>query len=141
MISFTVFGTPIPQGSTKAFIPKGWTRAVITTDNKKLKPWRQQVSQAAMAALADAQGEMIPRGSPVQVVVHFFFAKPKSAKKATMEKTTKPDLDKLERALYDSLTGILFEDDSQIVLSCAQKAFGLPERTEIRVSVKEPPSL
>lgn len=33
-VSFTVLGTPQPQGSAKGFVPKGWTRAVITTDNK-----------------------------------------------------------------------------------------------------------
>ncbi len=38
-VKFTVYGRPVPQGSTRSFIPKGWTRAVITTDNKKLKPW------------------------------------------------------------------------------------------------------
>ncbi len=41
MIEFTVYGVPIPQGSTKAFVPKGWTRPVVTHDSARTKPWRQ----------------------------------------------------------------------------------------------------
>lgn len=137
MISFTVYGTPIPQGSTRAFIPKGWSRPIVTSDNKKLKPWRQEMSKAALVAVHEAGASIIPRTAPVQVVANFFFAKPKSAKKATTDKTTKPDIDKLTRSLLDSLTGIVIEDDSQVVLTCITKGFGLPERTEVKVSVKQ----
>ena len=50
-VEFTVHGTPQPQGSAKAFIPKGWKRAIITSDNRSLKPWRQDVSAMASEAM------------------------------------------------------------------------------------------
>ena len=50
MIQFTVYGHPEPQGSTRAFVPKGWTRPVITTASKKMKPWRQQITGTAIDA-------------------------------------------------------------------------------------------
>ncbi len=127
-IRFTVYGTPRPQGSTRAFIPKGWRRAIITTDNVKLKPWRQEISGAAI----DATPAMLE--GPVFVSLKFFLAKPKSLAKKFTEPTKKPDLDKLQRAVFDALTGICFRDDAQIVAVSAEKAYGVPERVEILIN-------
>jgi hypothetical protein len=44
-----------------------------------------------------------------------------------------PDLDKLVRGLNDALTGVVFEDDSQIDQIVAVKRYGVPERTEVKV--------
>ena len=122
-ISFTVHGTPQPQGSAKAFIPKGWKRAVITSDNKKLKPWRQDV-----AAMASEQMQLsVMHGHPLECAVavtcRFFFPKPKSTSKRITRKITKPDVDKLLRAALDSMTGIVFRDDAQVVESHIYKEF------------------
>ena len=127
---FTVYGTPRPQGSTKAFIPKGWKRAVITTDNTKLKPWRQDV---AAIASSEMNGQP-PLECAVSVRCSFYFLKPASAKKSITDKITKPDIDKLLRAILDSLTGICFRDDSQVVHCEAHKWFcDKDERAEIEV--------
>jgi Holliday junction resolvase RusA-like endonuclease len=131
LLEITVLGKPEPQGSTKAFIPKGWNRAVITTDNRKLKPWRQDVATLAQIEMA-ATGHEVTSG-PVAVHMVFYFAKPKSASKKVVHKTTKPDADKLVRGIFDALTGIVFADDSQVVDHSAKKLFGLPERAEIQV--------
>jgi crossover junction endodeoxyribonuclease RusA len=130
-ISFTVHGTPQPQGSTKAFIPKGWNRAIITSDNKRLKPWRQDVAEQAIAAML-ATAEPVTR-EPIEVRVCFYFARPKSISKKTLYKITKPDVDKCLRSVFDSLTGVVFFDDSQVVTVVTAKRFGLPERAEIQV--------
>jgi hypothetical protein len=47
--------------------------------------------------------------------------------KSVVHKTTKPDIDKLTRALHDALTGIAFEDDSQIIESKSCEVFGDPD--------------
>jgi len=133
MLTFTVFGHPEPQGSTKAFIPKGWNRAIITSDNKKTKPWRQEIAGAALSAMQSQGVTMLEREHPVHVRVEFYFAKPKSTKKSVIAKVTKPDGDKLERSVWDALTGIAFEDDSQVVEWSGGKYFGTPERVEITV--------
>ena len=49
---FTVYGVPIPQGSIEGVTPKGWTHPNITSDNKRAKPWRQEVAGAALEAVA-----------------------------------------------------------------------------------------
>jgi crossover junction endodeoxyribonuclease RusA len=131
MIRFTVYGKPQPQGSTRAFIPKGWSRPIITTTNTKLKPWRQQVSLIALEA---AKGEIIPRGTPVSIWLMFYFDPPASLpKKASRMKTTKPDIDKLIRSVLDALTGTIFEDDSQVTVCRMQKCYAQPERLEVFV--------
>ena len=47
-ISFTVLGRAEPQGSVRAFMIAGKPR--LTSDNKKMKPWRQQVGFMALSA-------------------------------------------------------------------------------------------
>lgn len=134
MICFTVLGAPQPQGSARAFYVKSLGRSVITSANKNLKPWRQQVSGCAIEAMADKK-KIVERPSAVKVHAHFFFDRPKSQKKA-LAKTTKPDADKLLRSIFDSLTGIVFEDDSQVVECAATKWYGSPARVEIIVEAE-----
>lgn len=129
MIRFTVYGKPVPQGSSKAFYVKSIGRAVITSDNKRLKPWRQQVTDTAMSL----QGDAIPDDKPVEVVLDFYFARPKSAKKR-IGMTVKPDIDKLIRAILDGIMGVLFRDDSQVVSVVARKHYADQERVEIQVA-------
>lgn len=129
MISFTVYGTPKPQGSTRAFIPKGWKRAIITTDNKKLKPWRQEISGIASMQVANRE-LILSNDAPRYIDLKFYFQRPKSAKNRE-GMIVKPDIDKLVRGVLDSLTGILFRDDSLIVSVKAEKHYGVPERVEV----------
>jgi Holliday junction resolvase RusA-like endonuclease len=131
--AFTVFGTAQPQGSTRAFLPRGWNRPVITSDNSKLKPWRQQLSQMALIAMQESGAKLVARGVPVSIVLTFFFEKPRSERKSARHKTTKPDLDKLLRAVLDGLTGIAYEDDSQVCECRVAKVFGPPARLEVQV--------
>jgi Holliday junction resolvase RusA-like endonuclease len=129
-LRFTVFGTPVPQGSTRAFIPKGWKRPIITADNENTKPWRQEI---AAVALSEMGSKRLIEG-PVWMHVAFYFERPKSVKKSVQRKITKPDIDKLLRSAFDSLTGIVFKDDSQIVSIAASKHFGSPARMEIAIT-------
>ncbi|HKN77114.1 MAG TPA: RusA family crossover junction endodeoxyribonuclease [Candidatus Acidoferrum sp.] len=136
-IRFTVYGRPEPQGSTRAFLPKGWNRAVITTDNAKLKPWRQQLSASAIGALAENGGELLAKPSGVRLAVCFYFERPASVSKRRVLPSVKPDIDKLTRALMDALTGTIFEDDAQVTDIVVAKRYGIPERAEVQVEIVE----
>lgn len=131
-ISFTVYGTPQPQGSTRAFIPKGWKRPIITSTNKNLKPWRQEVAQVALDALQDS-GQIQADSGPVKLTAEFYFQRPKSVRANTIYKSTRPDVDKLKRAIGDALSGIIYKDDAQIAMACISKLYGEPERAIITV--------
>jgi crossover junction endodeoxyribonuclease RusA len=135
MIQFTAYGEPIPQGSMSAFVPKGWTRAIITSGNKRLKKWRNTVSLSARAALGS--GEPAGRRVPLSVTAVFYLTPAKSNK--FFDAVKKPDLDKLVRALLDSMSKILYHDDAQVVRIAASKDYGLPARVEVEVAEVLPP--
>lgn len=126
-VKFIVYGRPQPQGSVRAFTPKGWNRPVLTSDNKKLKSWRIDI--AAIVANTAAI-PLVLRPAGVRIDIQFYFTRPASAKKREFP-SVKPDVDKLCRGVLDALTGLVFEDDSQVVQIVASKWYGSPERTEI----------
>lgn len=130
MIRFTVYCKPEPQGSAKAFMPKGWKRPIITSDNKNLKSYRQEVAQAA---LLECRGVQFVKHTPVDVMLSFFLKRPESVPKKRVLPCVKPDIDKLIRATLDAMTGIVFLDDGQVVRVSAAKQYGSPERVEVMV--------
>lgn len=136
-LSFVIYAKPEPQGSTKAVVPPGWTRAVITSDNKELKSYRHVVAWVAKTAMRDAGLTMIPADVPVRLTARFYLAKPPSVPKKRWAPVVKPDLDKLLRATFDALAGIVYERDQQVISARADKFYGLPERVEIEVETIE----
>lgn len=137
-ISFTAYVTPEPQGSMRAFMPKGAKFPSVTSDNKDLKSYRQEVSKSALCKRQESGffDVMFTRHAPVSVVFNFYFSKPDSVSKKRTQHVVRPDLSKLIRATEDALTGIIYTDDAQIVSIKAEKFYGLPERVEVTVSGK-----
>lgn len=140
-ITFTVLGLAQPAGSKKAFVNPKTGRAIIVDDAKKSKPWKQEVAGAALDALAGR--EML--AGPLSVDLRFYRGRPKghygSGRNAEVLKLdapcrpiTKPDVDKLSRAMLDGMTGVVYRDDAQIVEKRAAKFYGYPERVEVVVS-------
>jgi Holliday junction resolvase RusA-like endonuclease len=130
-ITFTVLGKAEPQGSIKEFVVNG--RARLTSDNTKMKPWRQAVGFIALEARPTSciwAGKHVP----VAVDYHFYFARPTSAPKSRIYPVTKPDWDKIARSCSDAMTGIIYLDDAQIVDGHVRKEYGWPERTEVTIT-------
>lgn len=69
----------------------------------------------------------------VTVNATFRMLRPKSAPKSRIYPTTRPDIDNIFKMLCDSMNGILFCDDSQIVQATIRKEYGAPEGIELRV--------
>lgn len=125
MIEFRVYGTPAPQGSKTAFVRGG--RAVVvdgssTTGRQKLSSWRAEVAREAANI---ASGELLE--GPIGVEINFVMPKPKSAPKGKIFCDKKPDIDKLIRSTFDSMTGVLYKDDAQVVNVKATKTYVSPE--------------
>lgn len=123
MTAFFVKGRPVPQGSLK-FI-HGRPIHARATD---LAVWR-----ADIARNAELCGYK-PITGGVKVTCNFVFHKPKSAKDRNLP-WVKPDLDKLIRAVLDGLTGVAYEDDSQVVLIQANKTYG--EREGVWLEIEQ----
>lgn len=132
--SFTIIGVPAPQGSKT---PWG------SEANPNTKPWRATVAAEAAFHRDQITGDSLAAG-PLKVTARFYFPRPKShyrtGKRANELKdnaptfcATKPDLDKLQRAIGDALTGVLIRDDNQIVHWVALKLYGAPARCELTI--------
>lgn len=143
-IHFTAYVTPQPQGSMKGFVlPGKWgakPRAILTSDNKKLKPFRGEVTREAMSALSKAgiAEPFAAKHVPVSMVMDFYFQKPPSVPKKRKGMVVKPDLSKLVRSTEDAMTGILYVDDAQIVELSVRKHYGTPERVEVSAAIVDP---
>lgn len=135
MIHLVIIGTPAPQGS------KTKTRWGMREDNPATKPWRATV--AAEAALEHRGKPLID--VPVEVDALFVFPRPKShyrtGRNAHLLKdsapgwcSTKPDADKLARAVGDALSGVLLRDDNLIVEWRIRKVYGHPARCELAIA-------
>jgi Holliday junction resolvase RusA-like endonuclease len=136
-LSLIIYGTPVPQGSMRAFYKTGMRHAVITSDNKKTKPWKQEIAGAAAEAMADRKLDPIA-GQPIAVSCTFFFDRPKSLRKSVLAKMTKPDLDKLLRSALDALTGTVFKDDAQVVSVVMEKRFDATPRAILTITAGDP---
>lgn len=122
MISIQVYAKPEPQGSARAFIRGG--RAVITSANKKLKPFRSEVTGCAIEAMGKQVMPRFAKHVPVRLAITFTFLKSDSIPKKRFFPVVKPDLDKILRATLDSLTGVIFHDDAQVVEVTTRKIYG-----------------
>lgn len=126
-VTFTVRGTPVPQGSAKPFIAGG--RARLATRSAPLMAWRTAIATAASTAMGD---EPVIDG-PVNVRATFHLPRPASAPKRVTLPATRPDLDKLLRALLDGITGVVVGDDSRVVRVIAEKVYGLAPGVTVTV--------
>ena len=134
MIEFRVPGVAAPQGSKKAFRTRGGRIALVESCSR-VKPYRATVTLAAREVWAEGATH-----GTVGVSIAFTFVRPKSHYNAkgvlranVATHPGKPDIDKLCRAVLDSLTGIIYADDSQVVSLVATKSYG--NTAESRISI------
>ena len=123
--TFTVLGKPAPQGS-KRHVGRG----VMVESSKRCKPWRQDVRHTALDLRPDDWYANMDAAIALSVV--FVFARPKSHFRANGQlKPSAPphctgrigDVSKLVRAVEDAMTGILYNDDAQIISLIAHRRF------------------
>jgi crossover junction endodeoxyribonuclease RusA len=135
-VRFTVHGQPVPQGS-KSAIRVGARTVVVEGNRAKLRPWRAQIADAAAAAM---NGHELMTG-PVGVSCLLYFQRPKSHYRANGKLrddapeyvTTRPDADKVARAIADAMTGVVYRDDSLIGEWSIVKTYGDPPRVIVSV--------
>lgn len=140
MNSFFVYGTPVPKGSAKALkgVPlgkacskcnepkRGFPR--VFSDNANLKGWERAIRGASRAAKVEKLD------GPIDIYLEFHMPRLKSHYRtgryagilkdsAPFWHTSKPDLDKLERAVLDGLTQICYGDDAVVVWLAGVKIY------------------
>lgn len=123
-------GRPAPQGS-KRHVGGG----VMVESSKALAPWRTVVAWHAANAYRQP-----PLDGPVRVRLEFVMPRPQSTPKRspTPPATKKPDIDKLARAICDSLTDLVWRDDSQVVeLHAAKRIAELDEQPGCYIQITQ----
>lgn len=114
----TVFGEPAPQGSKIAHaLPGG--KIVMREVSKKIDPWRGAVKMAVLNLVGD---DFEPFDAPLEIETTFFLKRGSTIRRPLP--AVAPDLDKLERGLFDALTGAgVWRDDSLVVSSISKKVY------------------
>lgn len=112
-VTFRVDGTPRPKGSFK------FIRGRSVPSSKYVLKWQETVSWAARAEWPhSAVGA--PNGFGLGMVFYVKISKPRA--EWWPFATNRGDIDKLARAICDALTGIVYEDDRQVVaLDCRMR--------------------
>lgn len=129
IVDLEIVGQPAPQGDKSAVLIGGKARLIEGRrgeGRERHKTWRTVVADAARDAVSE-HGLTEPLDGPLRLYVEFRMAMPASRPKRTRVlgrgwKEGAPDLDKLLRALGDSLKdGGLIRDDARIVNVHARK--------------------
>lgn len=140
MISFNVEGVPSPGGSKRGLHHR-WTGRIVLIDcgGARTKAWRSRVAAAGQEAML---GRELYIG-PLRLIITFRMPRPKSHFNrrgklldwAPAYPATKPDLTKLLRSTEDALTGIIWNDDCQIVETMVNKVYAAPKMSGATISV------
>lgn len=120
----TVNGVPIPQGSKRIGRNRRTGKPILVEDNPETAPWRNHVTEVAgMIARNIRLPE--PLDGPLRVRLTFTMPKPASApKRRRTWPHTKPDVDKLTRAVHDALTDAgVWREDSRVQHVSAEKVY------------------
>ena len=134
LITIDIPGTPVAKGRPRFSTVKGIVR---THTPAKTKRYEELVQRYARQALFGAK----PLGVPVYVKLYLYLPVPKSWSKKKKEMalngevlpTGRPDKDNFEKAIYDALNGIAWEDDSQITDSFTKKRYSLTPHAHVEV--------
>jgi crossover junction endodeoxyribonuclease RusA len=102
-------GVPRSKGSVVSFYSPTQKRVITKADSKSMAAWCSDVGWLMKIAMRQAHVRCALPGVPVALELHFYFAGP-----ARLPLVEPPDIDKLERAVLDALTGILYDDDAQV---------------------------
>ncbi len=143
-VDFFVPGVPSPGGSKKSFHHAKTGKIITMDDAKNNRGWKERVS-----AFADANGLGVPLSGPLLLDVTFTLPRPRGhygtgkhrerlKPSAPRHHETRPDTTKLLRACEDALKGIIYADDSQIVIQTAMKVYGNVPGVRVRVRRLEP---
>jgi len=129
-LELSVFGDPAPQGSKQAYVRGG--KAVLVESSKKVGPWRKAVKEAAFLLVGS---DFEPLSGPLEIEAVFYLARPSTVKRALP--TVPPDLDKLERGLWDAVVQAgLVVDDSLFVRSLSTKLYADLRAPGVEVTIR-----
>lgn len=145
--TLTVMGRARPQGSLRTLVPLRGSKPTIVPADAGVYRYRADIQ----AAHERAYGDVGPIEGPITLHCVFIFRRPDShylppaktkgrGKREVLREgspdihyISTPDVDKLVRAVGDSLTGFAYDDDKQVSSLWADKRWGEADMTIIDV--------
>jgi len=135
LVTFKVPGKPQGKGRPR-FARRG--KFVSTYTDEKTKTYENQISDIAMVAMGASE----PLKTPLVAFIYISYPIPASYSKTRKEDclsglerpTKKPDIDNIVKAFLDSMNGIVYVDDAQVVDLFTTKVYGEPF---VEVIIKE----
>jgi Holliday junction resolvase RusA-like endonuclease len=123
MFEFFVPGRVAPQGSKRYVGGNRASGGRFIEASKYLPAWRKAVTTVAHDYMTELDHQ--PLTGPVELIVWFYLERPKSISRSKrLLPTVPPDLDKLVRAISDSLSDAgVWDDDAQVVALTAHKQY------------------
>lgn len=142
--SFNLFipGIPASKGSYRPITGRSRTTGKPVTRlipmDKKERPWRNHVRDTIL----NHKHPTIPHDSHVTVETTFYLPRPKTIPpRKRKHPTVKPDIDKLQRALYDAITEThIWHDDCQITDVTSQKRYADTTTTGVLLKITWEPN-
>ena len=128
IVTFEVPGNPVPQSRPR------FTRGHAYEDGK-VREYKDRVARIARLVMDGRE----PMEGAVMCKCKFLFEPPKSMSKKKAKEiigkgyTAKKDVDNLLKAVMDAISGIVYEDDKQIVSVRGEKRYGYPARVEVEI--------
>lgn len=136
-VRFTVLGEPKGKGRPRATVSGGYAKVYTPKDtvmyeNLVRLEYRQQCGDY-----------MFPEGAVLDMRIAAFYSIPKSASKkkrkqmedGSIRPVKKPDMDNVVKSIADSLNGVAYRDDTQIV-DCAVRKF-YSDKPRVVITIKE----
>ncbi len=144
IVEFFVPGKRIATAGSKTAFKTASGQMVYRHASKFTKPWMDTVKFFAMSEYLDKV-----QTGPLGLIIWFHMSRPNGhygtgrnagilKESAPKYPTGRPDLSKCVRAIEDSLTGIIWKDDSQVVYLQTGKLYD--DKTGAHIIITEAPS-
>ncbi len=125
MISFIVQGIPVAKGRPKFVVRGRYASAYTPKKTREAEDdFRKQCRHAAPEE---------PLEGPLKISIVFHMKKPK-VMKGFSHHIKRPDVDNLLKLVLDSMNGVFYKDDSQIVSITAGKYYSEDPRTLVSIT-------
>lgn len=134
IVRFTVPGEPTAKGRARAFVRNG-SIAHYTPD--KTARYENLVKLAAHEQMSGRE----PSSGALRLYVSAYLSigaswskkRQKAALQGLERPTKRPDIDNVVKAIKDGLNGVVWRDDSQVVMLLAEKHWSASPRVEVLV--------
>ena len=139
-MKFTIYGNPVSKGR-----PRFSRRGNFAYTDEKTVSYENLVKLSFLEQIEDKMKYLTEDKKELKAVITAYYSIPKSTSNKKRElmiakkirPTKKPDLDNISKIILDSLNGLAYKDDSQIVTLELKKYYGEQPRVEVELKGQE----